>query len=743
MNEKIEIYFYIKEGLERLKKNRKKKKTHVPVRMNLLFFAVFLLFSLLVLRLGLVQIVNGESYKKEVERTEDVVVNTGVPRGKIYDRFGNVIVDNIPLNAITYTRTTNTSIEEMFDVATKLSAYIEKDTKEVTERDKKDYWLLNHNKEADQKVSKEELKKLQNNEKLSEEDVNSKVYQMKLDRITEEELSSLSNKDLEVIAIYREFSRGYALNPQIVKNEGVTPEEFAVVSEHLSELPGVNTTTDWKRSYVFNDTLRTILGNVSSSREGLPKNLVDSYLARDYNRNDRVGKSYIELQYEDILQGQKEQIKNVTKGGSVLESVLIQEGQRGKDMVLTIDMELQREIEKIIEEELRKQIVNRHESPNLDRAFVVMMDPNTGEILAMAGKQYVKDSETGKYEMRDAALGTFTSSYEVGSVVKGATVLTGYMTGKLTPGETLVDEPIIFGDDRPKTSWFNRSGRIPMTDLFALEKSSNSYMWKIALRIAGQEYVPKQNIVNNPEAFDILRNHYAQFGLGVSTGIDLPGESSGLIGDVSTQGLLLDLAIGQFDTYTTMQLAQYVSTIANDGYRVQPHIMKEIREPINEKDSLGPILFEKETNVLNRIDATQSQIEHVQKGFYRVYHYPEGTAYHQFKDAPYNAAGKSGTAETYVDRKLNYNTTLIGYAPFDHPEVAYATMVPSSHIQGSGIADPYVNKYISKRVMDKYFELKKERGEKDKEKDPTSIEKKVENAEEAEEQQGEQREQNN
>lgn len=141
------------------------------------------------------------------------------------------------------------------------------------------------------------------------------------------------------------------------------------------------------------------------------------------------------MQYEDILQGQKEQIKNVTKGGSVLESVLVQEGQRGKDIVLTIDMELQREVEKIIEEELSKQIVNRHESPDLDRAYVVMMDPNTGEILAMAGKQYTKNPTTGKYEMRDAALGTFTSSYEVGSVVKGATVLTGYMTGKLTPGK--------------------------------------------------------------------------------------------------------------------------------------------------------------------------------------------------------------------------------------------------------------------------------------------------------------------
>jgi cell division protein FtsI/penicillin-binding protein 2 len=742
MDRKRLDYFYIEEGLERLKKSKKRKKTHVPARMNLLFFAVFLLFSLLVLRLGLVQIVNGESYKNEVERTEDVVVKTSVPRGKIFDRYGNVIVDNIPLNAITYTRTNNTSIKEMFDVAARLADYIEKDTKEVTERDKKDYWIIKNEKKAEDKVSEKEIQKLQNNEELSEEDVNAKVYQMRLDRITEEELSTLTKKDLETIAIYREFTNGYALNPQIVKNEGVTAEEFAMVSEHLSELPGVNTTTDWKRSYVFDDTLRTILGNVSSTREGLPKDLVNSYLARDYNRNDRVGKSYVELQYEEVLQGQKEQIKNVTKGGSVLESLLIQEGQRGKDVVLTIDMELQREVEKIIEEELMKQVVNRSESPDLDRAYVVMMDPNTGEILAMAGKQYVKNPETGKYEMRDAALGTFTSTYEVGSVVKGATVLTGYMTGNLTPGEVLVDEPIIIGrEGTPKTSWFNRFGSIPMTDLFALEKSSNSYMFKIAMRLNGQHYVPHATMDINPNAIKTFRNHFSQFGLGVSTGIDLPGEARGIEGTMSNPGLLLDFAIGQFDTYSTMQLAQYVSTIANDGYRVQPHIMKEIREPTNEKDMLGPVLFEKETNVLNRIEATPSQIEHVQKGFYRVYHSPEGTAYAQFKDAPYNAAGKSGTAETYIDGKLSYNTTLIGYAPFDQPEVAYATMVPASHVQASGVADPYVNKYISKRVMDKYFELKKKRAKEVG--DTTTVNKKIENADDAEKRQEEDRVENN
>ena len=663
-----------------MKKNKKKKKTHVPVRMNILFFAVFLLFSLLILRLGIVQIVSGEEYKREVERTEDVLVNNSVPRGKIYDRVGNVIVDNTPMNAITYTRTQSTKTDEIIKVARKLAQLIDMETEAVTERDKKDYWMLINKEEAAEKVSEEEKAKIISDEELSQDAANSKIYKLTLDRITETDLASLSQQDLEDLAIFREMNSGYALSPQMVKNKGVTQEEFARVSEHLSELPGVNTTTDWERTYVFDKTLRSILGNVSSSREGLPSELVDYYLAKDYSRNDRVGKTYLELQYEDVLKGQKEKIKNITKNGSVLESVLMQEGQRGKDVVLTIDMELQQEVEKIVTEELLKN-VNNPQSSHLDRAFVVVMDPNNGEILAMVGKRYAKDPNTGEYGIQDYALGTYTSSYEVGSAVKGATVLTGYMTDVLSPGQYLVDEPINIAGTPIKTSWFNKHGKQSMNDLFALEKSSNSYMFKIAMKIAGNPvYYPKAPISGSLKDLNNMRNHFNQFGLGVKTGIDLPGEVEGYKGAFTNPGNLLDFAIGQFDTYTPLQLAQYVSTVANDGYRIKPHILKEIRMPSSEKDSMGPIESVSEPNVLNRVNVTQAQLEHVQKGFYRVYHGSEGTAQSHFGNAPYVAAGKSGTAEaTYRDpltKKVyeTYNTTLIGYAPYDQPEVAYSTV---------------------------------------------------------------------
>jgi penicillin-binding protein A len=79
---------------------KKKKKPHVTFRLNMLFFVVFMLFSVLILRLGLVQIVYGEDFKREIERTEDITVNNPVPRGKMFDRNGKIIVDNTPLNAV-------------------------------------------------------------------------------------------------------------------------------------------------------------------------------------------------------------------------------------------------------------------------------------------------------------------------------------------------------------------------------------------------------------------------------------------------------------------------------------------------------------------------------------------------------------------------------------------------------------------------------------------------------------------
>ena len=123
-------------------KKEKKKKNKIPFRLNFMFFFIFILFSALVIRLGIVQIVYGDDYLREVDRTENDVVNTPVPRGKMYDRYLNPVVDNDPLNAITYTKYPNTKTAEIVKTAETLATLIKKDTKKITERDKKDFWII-------------------------------------------------------------------------------------------------------------------------------------------------------------------------------------------------------------------------------------------------------------------------------------------------------------------------------------------------------------------------------------------------------------------------------------------------------------------------------------------------------------------------------------------------------------------------------------------------------------------------
>ncbi|WP_163103409.1 peptidoglycan D,D-transpeptidase FtsI family protein [Peribacillus alkalitolerans] len=694
--------------MKKVKVKEKKKKTHVPFRLNIVFFVVFVLFSILVLRLGVVQIVYGDDYRREIERTEDVTVNNPVPRGKIFDRNGKAIVDNKPLDAITYTRYQGTKSDEMLKVAENLAKLIDKDTKKVTERDKKDFWILKNPKRAEEKITKAEKKKYA--EKLL---TDKELYKLQLERITENELKELTGEELEVLAIFREFNSGYALTPQIVKNQGVTQKEFAVVSENLQYLPGVDITTDWERYSQFGLTLQSVLGKVSSSEEGLPSEQLEYYLARDYSRNDRVGKSYVEYSYEEVLHGQKAKVKNVTdKAGNILESIPITEGNRGKDLVLTIDMDLQIAVEKILEEELKEKKA-RSNTQLLDRAFVVMMNPKTGEILSLAGKQFERDKKTGQVKFNDFALGTFTTSYTMGSSVKGATVLTGYQTGAISPGTVLYDTKLRIKGTPDKGSYTNMGN---VNDLEALRRSSNVYMFKTAINIGNGNYVPGKPLRVNPKAYDTMRYFYSQFGLGVRTGIDLPNEMVGFKGSERGPGKLLDLSIGQYDTYTPIQLAQYVSTIANGGYRMQPHIVKELREPVEDNSILGPLIKQIPPTVLNRLDMKPEWIERVQQGFIQVMHVQGGTARVKFSGADYKPAGKTGTAQAFYDGPLrkNYdeppetmNLTLVGYAPYDNPEVSFSVVVPWAY-QGRTNGHT-MNQDIGRKIMDAYFELKKAR----------------------------------
>ncbi|WP_078552823.1 peptidoglycan D,D-transpeptidase FtsI family protein [Bacillus alkalicellulosilyticus] len=659
--------------------NNKKKKNHVPTRLNLLFFVVFILFSALILRLGFVQIVQGEEYVKVLERTSNVTARIDAPRGLMYDRFGNIVVDNELELSITYTPGRSTGHDEKLTVARKLERLIEVDEdalSKITFRDKQDYWILLHQEEARALVTPEERRELDGDPK--------KEYELTLKRITEDMLETFTDEELRVLAIKREMDRGYALAPQRIK-QGINEEEAHIVGEHLFELPGVDILRDSSRKYVYGDTFRSLLGRTGS----IPREKIDYFLSRGYERSDIVGTSFLELQYEEALRGQKALVESVTSRGTVI-GEREQLGQRGNDLVLTIDMELQQSVQEIVDTE-----VEAGAASFLDKkeAYIVMMNPKTGEILAITG--YDGD-ETG----------ALNKSFAMGSAVKGATMLAGFHEGVVSPGEVIYDRPIQLPASPPKKSHENMGN---INDLVALERSSNIYMFYIAMRTAGYNYGSNCCWRDIPGTYMTLRNYYGQFGLGTETGIDLPSVSSGLSGGVGLPGNLLDLSIGQFDTYTTLQLAQYVSTIANDGYRMQPHLVKEIREPSRTKEDLGPVVYQHQPRIMNRIEMADSHIKRVQEGFRRVvtpgYRGTWGSA-----GFSYEAAAKTGTAQVRVPVERNgnrvlldgNNQTLVAWAPYDDPEIAVAVVVP--HVRTK---DAYpISRRIMKESMDTYFQLK-------------------------------------
>ncbi|PFJ96122.1 penicillin-binding protein [Bacillus cereus] len=693
------------------KQKGNKQKTYISIRLNIMFLCIFLLFSAIIVQLGKVQIVEGEAYKNQVENSQNETTSIPVPRGQILDREGKMVVNNRSLRTITYTRVKGITSKDILKTAKDLAIVLEmpeQDINKLTDIDKKDFWMQLNTKRAESKITKKDIGKFKE-KGIEGKELDKKIEDLRRSRVTEVELAELTAQDLKVLAIKSKMTSGYQMAPQIIKKD-VSEKEFTIISEGLANLPGVDVSVDWERVYVNDGLFRSVLGNVSNADEGLPIERLDYYLVRDYSRNDRVGKSYIEQQYEDVLHGTKKEVRSVAdKQGNTIRTETVSEGKSGKNLTLTIDMELQKKVEESIEKILK---AYKGSESMLDRAFVVMMNPKNGQVLSMAGKKLVE--KDGKTEIEDYALGTMTSSYELGSTVKGATILTGFETKAITPGTYFYDAPMKFKGTKEKKSW-KEFGNID--DLRALQVSSNVYMFNTALKIAGVDYVKNSSLNIKQEYFDEMRYYFRQFGLGVPTGIDLPNETAGQIGKKDNQpGFLLDYSIGQYDTYTPLQLVQYISTIANGGYRMKPQIVQEIREQTAQKDEIGKVVHSVEPIVLNKIDMKEDYINQVKEGFRRVFQEGDGTGVRAFQKAPYKPAGKTGTAQTVYggesdigrndkgERIKCYNLTLAGYAPYDDPEVAFSVVVPWVINDKSGI-----NSDIGKDVLDAYFELENKR----------------------------------
>ncbi|WEV70400.1 penicillin-binding protein 2 [Lactobacillus sp. ESL0785] len=683
-----------------------KNQSSTPIRMKIILGIIFVLFATLVGQLAYLQLDYGSRFKAEVQKSNSAVVSSQVPRGVMYDSKGRVLVGNKAQNAITYTKSASTTAAQVYSISNALSYYISLDDEKPTEQQVIDYYL------GDKNNSIKETAKVPKAIKATEDE---ELINNAIDNQVRKEHIKLTRQQKTAALIYNKISGAYTLSTIYVKNKGLTDKEIAEVGEHLSSLPGVGIGTDWQRSYPNGSSIQSIIGSVSTEKAGLPSDNLQYYLTNGYSRNDRVGTSYLEEEYEPLLKGTKSTSKVWTKtDGNIEQTKSIYSGQAGASLVLTLDAKYQKEVQNALKQVYSSAIASgaAHYS---NGAYAVAMNPQTGALLAMAGIS----RDPNKNKVTDNALGVINQTYVMGSVVKGAMVGGGLINKVITPtNNTLPDTPIYLPGSPIKKSVYPVGTFGALDAPTALEVSSNIYMMHLAMNWVHAKYVPKEFISMPDTAFDTLRRNFNMFGLGQKTGVDLPGESAGIQGkSFNSQGQILsgsvlDLAYGNYDAYTPIQLAQYVSTIANGGYRLQPYVVQSVGRTANDGKKIY-IDYNKRPNVQLRIPWTPDELDVIHQGFWRVVHGTNGwgTA-HKLKDIKPSISGKSGTAQTFYydpdhpNRKNPpelINATFVGYAPSNNPKLAVAVIFPGldPDLEGSYTLQ------MTKAMVQDYFKLHK------------------------------------
>ena len=678
---------------------RKFNSHSIPTRLNLLFAIVILLFLAIIGRLLYMQVLHKDFYETKLASASQTRVTMGSARGEIYDAAGKPLVQNTVKQVVSFTRSNKMTAADLKDISKKLLDYVTVTSPELTDRQMADYYL------ADAEVYKKTVEALPK-DKRYDSDGNqlseSELYNNAAESIATNQLD-YSEDEKKAIYLFSQLNSVENFATGNIQTDPLTDTQVALIASASKELPGISISTSWDRK-VLETSLASIVGSVSSEKSGLPAEEVDAYLKKGYSLNDRVGTSYLEKQYEEVLQG-KRIVKEIhlDKHGDMESVENIEEGSKGKNIKLTIDLAFQDSVDSLLKSYFNSELANGGARYS-EGVYAVALNPKTGAVLAMSGMKH--NVETG--ELTTDSLGTVTNVFVPGSVVKAATISSGWENGVLSGNQTLTDQPIVFQGSAPINSWYTLSyGSFPITAVEALEYSSNTYMVQTALGIMGQTYQPNMTVgTNNLEsAMGKLRSTFGEYGLGVSTGIDLPDESTGFIPKDYDLANYLNNAFGQFDNYTPMQLAQYVATIANNGVRLSPHIVEGVYDN-NEQGGLGELVKQIDSTEMNKINISESDMSILQQGFYQVSHGTSAlTTGRAFSNgAAVSISGKTGTAESYVNggQKAN-NTNAVAYAPTDNPQIAVAVVFPHNtnltNGVGPSIARDIINLYNQHHPM--------------------------------------------
>ena len=674
------------------KDNNKLLKEVIEKRFNIVMFVSFLFFLVIIGRLFYLQVLKVEDYSEKLSySTEKKIESSSAPRGRIYDRNYNLLVDNEAIKTIYYKKQKGITAKEEIELSYIISDNIELDYSKVNDTRLKTFYYKSNYDECRKKITDEEWN-LYSKRKLNDDDIVDLIYER-----LEEEIKTYDERDKKAAYIYYLMNKGYSYAEKIIKNVNVSEKEYAYISENIDNLKGFNTKLDWERVYLYGDTFKSILGSVSSNTQGIPQELADIYLKKGYSLDDRVGISYLEYQYEDYLKGKKATYRLLSDNSYEL----VSEGERGNDIVLSIDINLQKYLEEMLSNEVLN-AKNEDGTKYYNRSFVVISDPNTGEILAMSGKQVIE--KDGMNVIVDYTPGVVTLPVTPGSVVKGASMMVGYKYGAIDIGSVIYDECIKIKDTPEKCSWRSMGS---IDDIYALQNSSNVYQYKIAINVGGGNYQYNKSLSLDESAFKKYRDIYAEFGLGKKTGIDLPVESLGYMGKSKLPGHLLDFSIGQYDTYTPIQLSQYINTLANGGKKLKPYLLKEVYKPSNNEDKFGSLIYKSNIQELGTLSVDSKYIDRVKEGFNAVVTRGLGYGYMGYY---HNSSGKTGTSQSFIDTdndgKVDTETitsSFVGYSPSDNPRMSIVVVSPDISTPDSHQSS--VTKRITANAVNKYFEL--------------------------------------
>ena len=622
--------------------NKPKKPVNISRRVYLLFGVVFVLFLLLFARLTYMQVYNKSFYTKKLEDNSKYTVRIASERGQIFDAKGVALTTNQSKDVITFTRSNLVSSDTMKKVAEKLATMVTLTETKVTARQKRDFYLADS---ATYKRVVNDLPKDKKTDKFGNKLAEATIYNNAVDAVPDEAVD-YSEDELKIVYIYSQMNAVSNFSTVTLKTGDLTPEQIAIVAAKQKELNGITVAKDWER-HTVDSALSPLIGKVSSSEAGLPQEDAKEYLKKGYALNDRVGTSYLDKEVE------------------VASDKITQKGSKGNNLQLTIDLDFQKGVEDILGQQLSSEIAE-NKATYSEGMYAVVLNADTGAVLAMAGQKH----EKGAPDFKADALGTITDVFIPGSVVKGATLTAGWRSGVIYGNQVLTDQPINIAGSAPIASWFTDQGSRAITVTQALEYSSNTYMVQIAIKLLGQQYYPGMALStdNMDKAMKTLRDTYGEFGMGVSTGLDLPGESEGYISKKYNVANVLTEAFGQYDSYTTIQLAQYVASIANGGKRVAPHIVGGIYDA-GSNGSLGTLASTVDTRVLNTLPLDSEQMGIIQQGFNDVVNSGSSLATGKaMASSIIPISGKTGTAETYATDASGNSVTTVNLNA-----VAYAT----------------------------------------------------------------------